>query len=383
MSRVDIPEKERRDFYLYIDEFQNFSTESFATILSEARKYHLNLIIAHQYIEQLTDEVKAAVFGNVGTLINFRVGAVDAEELVKELAPTFTEEDILNLPKFEFYVKLMIDGVASTPFSARGLPPLLKEEETHNFEKAIEWTRQTYAKDREIVEKEIMDAHFQKDLPPPPKPGKVVSISSPATAPSFAKVPGSLPSAPRPTFSAPAIPAPRPTQPVAPATPTVTPPAPALAPEEMKLSSLSAKQVFAQEVLGESDDEDNIHKMHDAVCSGCGVSTKVPFKPDPSRPTYCKKCLSDLKKKKKEEADRKKGHPQRPDFSAISPSALASSASVEPAPVSSLSLSSLNPSSLVNFSKNSHNQKDLPQKDERPHPPKERELEEGDDILFE
>src|SRR5574344_2787521 len=90
ISRVDIPEKERKDFYLYIDEFQNFSTDSFANILSEARKYRLDLILAHQYIEQLTEKVKPAVFGNVGTMIVFRVGAADAEELAKEFLPTFT-----------------------------------------------------------------------------------------------------------------------------------------------------------------------------------------------------------------------------------------------------------------------------------------------------
>ena len=95
MSRVDLPEKDRRDFYLYIDEFQNFSTDSFANILSEARKYRLNLILAHQYIEQLNEKVKPAVFGNVGTLIVFRVGAADDEELVKEFTPIFSEEDFL------------------------------------------------------------------------------------------------------------------------------------------------------------------------------------------------------------------------------------------------------------------------------------------------
>jgi len=124
MSRVDIPETERKDFYLYVDEFQNFATESFSNILSEARKYRLNLILAHQYIEQLEEPVKNAVLGNVGTIILFRVGANDAEELAPEFVPVFTEEDIVNLPKYEIYLKLMIDGIASEPFSARGLKPL-------------------------------------------------------------------------------------------------------------------------------------------------------------------------------------------------------------------------------------------------------------------
>ncbi len=158
MSRVDIDESERRDFYLYIDEFQNFSTESFANILSEARKYRLNLIMAHQYIEQLGDTVKAAVFGNVGTLVVFRVGAIDAEELVKEFIPVFDEEDIVNLPKYEMYLKLMIDGISSSPFSARGLLPLNKEEKTHNLDKVINYSRKIYANSKEAAEKEIMES---------------------------------------------------------------------------------------------------------------------------------------------------------------------------------------------------------------------------------
>jgi CxxC-x17-CxxC domain-containing protein len=159
MSRVNIPEEDRRDFYLYIDEFQNFSTESFANILSEARKYRLNLIMAHQYIEQLGDEVKAAVFGNVGTLVTFRVGATDAEELVKEFTPTFIEEDIVNLPKYEMYLKLMIDGITSTPFSAKGLRPLTEREKTNNIDKVIRNSREKYANDREVVEDKIMRWH--------------------------------------------------------------------------------------------------------------------------------------------------------------------------------------------------------------------------------
>lgn len=159
MSRVDIPENERQDFYLYIDEFQNFSTDSFANILSEARKYRLNLILAHQYIEQLGDTVKAAVFGNVGTLVVFRVGAGDAEELVKEFTPVFTEEDIVNLPKYEMCLKLMIDGVASEPFSARGLPPLSGEYRTGNTDKVIDWSRKQYATPKAMVEEKIIKWH--------------------------------------------------------------------------------------------------------------------------------------------------------------------------------------------------------------------------------
>mgnify|MGYP001103816904 CR=1 FL=1 len=115
--------------------------------------------MAHQYIEQLDERVKPAVFGNVGTIIVFRVGAADAEELVREFTPVFTEEDIVNLPKYEMYLKLMIDGIASDPFSAIGLPPLPGEEMTNNIEKVISYSRQKYATKKDIVEEKIMRWH--------------------------------------------------------------------------------------------------------------------------------------------------------------------------------------------------------------------------------
>jgi CxxC-x17-CxxC domain-containing protein len=156
MERVDIPEEQRKDFYLYVDEFQNFATESFADILSEARKYRLNLIVAHQYIEQLDEKVRAAIFGNVGTLMCWRVGAEDAEELAKEFAPQFTETDLVNLAKYDVYMKLMIDGVASQPFSATNLPPLYKKPvEKGSKEKIIKVTRERYTESREEVERKI------------------------------------------------------------------------------------------------------------------------------------------------------------------------------------------------------------------------------------
>ena len=159
MSRVNVPESQRLDFYLYVDEFQNFATESFANILSEARKYKLNLIMGHQYIEQLSETVAAAVFGNVGTLVVFRVGASDAEELVREFTPTFTEEDLVNLPKYNICLKLMIDGVSSKPFSARGLPPLRPEEITNNEQRVIENSRKKYSSQRQAVEEGIIQWH--------------------------------------------------------------------------------------------------------------------------------------------------------------------------------------------------------------------------------
>lgn len=157
MSRVDVPEEERKDFYLYVDEFQNFATDSFATILSEARKYRLNLIMAHQYIGQLINDkntkVKDAVFGNVGTIIVFRVGAADAEDLEIEFDPVFTPGDLINLPKYHIYLKLLIDGVTSAPFSAKTLPPLFQR--TNSAERVIRVSRERYAKPREQVEEKI------------------------------------------------------------------------------------------------------------------------------------------------------------------------------------------------------------------------------------
>ena len=121
LSRTDIPMEQRKDFNLYIDEFQNVTTDSISTILSEARKYRLNLVIAHQFIAQLEEKIKDAVFGNVGSMIVFRVGAKDAEELVKQFAPVFNENDLINIDNFDAYVKILINGQTSKPFNIRGL----------------------------------------------------------------------------------------------------------------------------------------------------------------------------------------------------------------------------------------------------------------------
>jgi len=123
LSRVDTPEDQRRDFNLYIDEFQNFTTDSISTILSEARKYRLNLIMAHQFIAQLTEKIRDAVFGNVGSIISFRVGASDAEFLVKQFAPVFNENDLVNIDNFNAYAKILINGQTSKPFNIKTLLP--------------------------------------------------------------------------------------------------------------------------------------------------------------------------------------------------------------------------------------------------------------------
>jgi energy-coupling factor transporter ATP-binding protein EcfA2 len=161
LSRADVSDKrlhELPNFYLYVDEFQSFANESFADILSEARKYKLNLTIAHQYIEQMSEEVRAAVFGNVGTMITFRVGAYDAEVLEKEFAPVFTAEDLVNLGFIQIYLKLMIDGVSSPPFSATTLPPIDRPEISFKDD-IITSTRNVFARPRSIVDAEIRAWH--------------------------------------------------------------------------------------------------------------------------------------------------------------------------------------------------------------------------------
>lgn len=154
LSRVDTPDTARRDFALYIDEFQNFTTDSIATILSEARKYGLSLTMAHQFIAQLTEKIRDAVFGNVGTQIVFRVGAQDAEFLVKQFEPVFSENDLLNIDNGRAYVKLLIKGQTAKPFNIRTLLPLvpgdrgLAEEIKQN-------SRARYGKERALIEEEV------------------------------------------------------------------------------------------------------------------------------------------------------------------------------------------------------------------------------------
>ena len=157
MSRVDQPDEEKRpDFFLYVDEFQNFATESFANILSEARKYRLSLILAHQYMAQLDETVRDAVIGNVGTMVAFRVGAEDAEFLEKEFSPEFVAQDVVNLGFAGIYLKLMIDGIASRPFSATTLKPI-KIEESSFKEEILASSRKIYGSARSDVEKRIIE----------------------------------------------------------------------------------------------------------------------------------------------------------------------------------------------------------------------------------
>ncbi len=239
MSRIDIPEEERQDFFLYVDEFQNFVTDSFATILSEARKYRLNLIIANQYIGQLVHEqnvkVKDAVFGNVGTLVCFRAGAEDVEFLEeKQFGPDIIGTDILNLPNFNVYLRLMIDGVPSRPFSAITLPPHPKPEISY-INEIVEHSRTTYGLPRAEVEKSIAEAT-----------GIILA----------------------------------------------------------ETASAGGTEMSVKEEIPEATRKPAM-QMYEAVCANCNKLVRVPFKPDPNRPVYCKDCFTEKKEKSIVKAARK------------------------------------------------------------------------------
>lgn len=176
MSRQDIPQDQRRDFFLYVDEFQNFATPDFAQILSEARKYRLNLTVANQFIGQIDEEVKNAIFGNVGTIASFRVGVTDANYLQHEFQPTFAEADLINVERFHAYVKTLVDGEPTTPFSmdlTRNIEEEKKLENPRVAELVKELSRLKYGRAREIVEDEI-NTRSDLNIPPPtssPLPG--------------------------------------------------------------------------------------------------------------------------------------------------------------------------------------------------------------------
>lgn len=169
LSRTDMPADQRKDFYLYIDEFQNFTTNSICQILSEARKYALNLVIAHQYIGQLSKnnntEIKDAVFGNVGTMITFKIGTEDAEFLVKEFSPVFNAYDLINIDKGTAYVKLLVDNSASRPFSMKTIWPLIGVRREGLSPKIRALSRLKFGQDRTIVEAEIIR---RTETPTPP-----------------------------------------------------------------------------------------------------------------------------------------------------------------------------------------------------------------------
>ena len=153
LSRVDIPEDERNDFYLYIDEFQNVTTPSIATILSEARKYKLNLIITHQFIGQLEEQIKKAVFGNVGSVVSFRIGVDDAEFMAKQFEPVFDQNDLLNVDNYSAFAKLLIRGQTAKPFNIKTYLPSSPDKDT--IGRIKDYSRLKYGRPREEVEADI------------------------------------------------------------------------------------------------------------------------------------------------------------------------------------------------------------------------------------
>jgi type IV secretory pathway TraG/TraD family ATPase VirD4 len=163
LARVDLPESERKDFYLYIDEFQNVTTDSISQILSEARKYHLNLVIAHQFIGQLKEEISKAVFGNVGSTCAFRVGPEDAEFLEKQFAPIFTANDLVNVDNYHCFVRLLINNEATKPFNMKTYPPTAGDQEIANQLKEL--SRLKYGRDANIVNSEILKRAMLANTP--------------------------------------------------------------------------------------------------------------------------------------------------------------------------------------------------------------------------
>ncbi len=158
MRRARISEEQRKDFYLYVDEFQNFTTDSVATILSEARKYKLNLIIAHQYMPQLKQEIRDAVLGNVGTIGAFRIGAEDAEFLEKQFEPSFSRFDLVNLDNFNLIMKMMLNNKISTPFKMETIMP--KKGKPEIVEAIKKMSKLKYSKPKAVVEQEITQRSF-------------------------------------------------------------------------------------------------------------------------------------------------------------------------------------------------------------------------------
>lgn len=181
MGRADVAEDQRRNFYLYVDEFQNFATDSFAVILSEARKYHLNLVLTNQYIAQMPETVSKAIFGNIGTIVSFRVGPGDASGLVKEFEPVFQAIDLVNLANHHIYVKMAIDGVTRPAFSATTLPP--QQEATNNVEQIIAQSRERYAESREVVEQRVREWSEPRPTSGAVKAGEIQDVKHSAASP--------------------------------------------------------------------------------------------------------------------------------------------------------------------------------------------------------
>lgn len=192
MSRSDIPEDQRKDFALYVDEFQNFSTDSFATIMSEARKYHLNLIVANQFTTQLTEEIRDAVFGNIGTIVSFRIGQNDVESLGRYFQPHFDGDDLLRIPNANTVVRTLINGVPTQPFSMATLAPL-GNPNPQLADALKQLSAAKHGRPRAVVEKEIFERLKTHEPAPKPFGNPFAANATPGASPSFgAQQPGGL-----------------------------------------------------------------------------------------------------------------------------------------------------------------------------------------------
>lgn len=265
MDRVKIDQEKRNDFYLYVDEFQNFVTDSFADILSEARKYRLNLIFAHQYIGQLvtdtTTKVRDAVFGNVGTLISFRVGAADAEFLEKEFDPVFFANDLVNLENYNIYLRLLIDGVTSRPFSAVTLPPQNADKNTpSNREKVIAVSRERYSRKKDEIEGKISRWTESVEVAPvgnknnfKKKLGNVVNFQQAKKVSNSTNLSREY---------------------------------------QNKIAKSNLKLADKQTERKKSQLETEPKLAYQSQCWACGIKIDLNFMPDGKRPVYCKECLA-------------------------------------------------------------------------------------------
>lgn len=336
-ERQNMLEHDRRDFYLYVDEFQNFANESFATILSEARKYKLNLTIAHQYIEQLDEKVAPAIIGNVGTIILMRIGGTDAEFFETEFGPTFTPEDMVSLAKYQIYLKLMVDGVATPPFSANTMAPIAKR--TGSTERVIQVSRERYAEPRASIEEKVLrwsgfevasagssasSGDVSAPSPAPAMPviaGNDTVETSPAVPPSaplsqaavsarhYPRIETEDELAQRAESASSAPPASSPPSFVEQGASARAPQSPSLDVEEMssdesgqgeylllkpeRLAAIAAVNAAASQ--GKKKDRPKF--IH--TCSRCGKTWELAIQLDPTRPMYCPECRPIVLEEKK------------------------------------------------------------------------------------
>ena len=274
--------------------FKILPQSHFANILSEARKYRLDLVLANQYITQIDEKVRDAIFGNAGTIIAFRVGAIDAEFLEKEFEPVFMQNDIVNLPKYNIYLKLMIDGIAGDAFSATTLPPVYIEDTLENEEKVIANSRERYASSKAEVEdkiskwagmmptsgfKTVNGAQNQEFQNQPQEYQRITIDSRPAQFVSEKQIHSQAQALTRPFVKEEPLPH------------VQNNIKPVIAVKQQEIEN-NNKTVFEEQQLPIAVPK----PMFDAICDMCGEQIQVPFQPDGKRPTFCKECLKDYQR---------------------------------------------------------------------------------------